>query len=175
MAGIEAQSPRLVTVKVGFGISGAISTLGFTRNGVDITEEPFFINVPGDENGGDDGPPIDVQWVGTLHRIRITLTKWDKAVSDKLTNRVQGNDTPGDLSGITPGDFMIGDGLHNRLILDANDATFDRNYRLAILRDNVEINKGTKFAELVLVYECHKPLFTGAPITKGIIYDRSVA
>lgn len=171
--GLQPHNAGAVTVKVGFGPTGPLSVLGFSRNGVDITEEPFFLNVPGDEQGGDDGPPIDVQFMGTVHRVRIQLTKWDKVVSDKLTNRIAGADTPGDFQNVVPGTFMLGELVFNRLVLDALNALFDRNYPIAILRDNTEINKGTKFAELTLVYECHENIDVPGPAV-GLLYDRVV-
>ena len=44
--------------------------LGYTRNGADTTKEAYWLDVPGDENGGDDGPPIDVQYLGEIARVR---------------------------------------------------------------------------------------------------------
>ena len=60
----------LVTVKI-TPYGGAQASLGYTRNGVDITFEGFFLDVMGDETGGDDGPPIDRQYLGEIARIRF--------------------------------------------------------------------------------------------------------
>ena len=59
----------LALIKISFGGSGYLE-LGYTRNGADITHEGFFLDVPGDENGGDEGPPIEIQFLGEIARVR---------------------------------------------------------------------------------------------------------
>jgi len=39
--------------------SNTYHLLGYTINGVEITHETFMSDVPGDQNGGDEGPPIE--------------------------------------------------------------------------------------------------------------------
>ncbi len=145
---------------VGIQVSGLASVvvegtlLGYTRNGVEIVHDAFYLDVPGDENGGDDGPPIDIQLLGEIDRIRCELTKWDNTVANVIRSRVK---TGGGIAGIVPntGVLMFGDALYFPLaIIPAYRLPF--NYAYAFPRSAVEENRGTKFATLVVEFECHK-------------------
>jgi len=127
----------------------SLSLLGYTRNGVEMTSEGYFLNVPGDQNGGDDGPPIDVQYLGETARIRVELTNWDPVVAAAIEARLQGGTggTPG-----TPGSLMSANA--HRLLIDTT--TGDRNYPRVFPRGATELNKGTRFSTLVFEFEAHE-------------------
>ena len=146
-------------VRVATGEDSALETLGYTRNGADITLESMFLDVPGDQNGGDDGPPIDVQYLGDIARVRLELTKWDEAVADKLLPRLRGGTagTPG-----APGTLMFQDSKSYRLLL--NSASEPRNFLRTFPRMPIEMNAGTKFTTLVIEFECHEN-------ENGILYN----
>ena len=126
--------------------------LGFTRNGADVTLEGFFIDIPGDAHGGDDGPPIDVQYLGELARVRVELTKYDVAVALPLYERF-----PASAAGvpvITPGSSLLfQDSQKRALVLSSASRTMT--FAAAFPRAPVEVNKGTKFSTLVCEFECH--------------------
>lgn len=125
--------------------------LGYSRNGIDVDEEAYFGDVPGDEHGGDAGPPIDIQFFGEIVRVRLELTKFDRAVFDNLRKRVQGS-TLGTMA--TSGTLMIADGKYCRLCLvSTNDP---RNFPIAIPRNVISMNEGTRFQTAVCEFECHK-------------------
>lgn len=144
-----------VTVKIDDGQGGGLQTLGYTRNGADETSEVHWLDVPGDQNGGDDGPPIEVQYMGEIRRVRLELTKWDTAVAALIKARVAGA-----TDGIpaTPGTMIFTQAKGFRLVLDGNGsvANLDQNYIACIPRMPIEVNKGTKYATLVCEFECHK-------------------
>ena len=130
------------------------SLLGYTRNGVEIVHDAFYLDVPGDENGGDDGPPIDVQLLGEIDRVRCEMTKWDQTVANTVRSRVK---TGSGIAGIVPatGVLMFADLLYFPLLVTpATQLPF--NYGYAFPRSAIEENRGTKFATLVVEFECHK-------------------
>lgn len=139
-------------------------SLGYTANAADVTREAFWLNVPGDENGGDDGPPIEIQFLGEIARIRLELTKWDIAVAAQIEARAQSftSGQPG-----TAGTLMFADTQYFRLLL--RTPTTPLNFPLAIPRGQIEINRGTKFSRLILEFECHKD---GSD--PGVLYNNSV-
>ncbi len=144
----------LIYIKVDYG--EGLKTLGFTRNGVQYTEESFWGDVPGDENGGDEGPPIEVQYFGEVHRIRCELTKYDPDVAAKVGGKVRGfsSGTPAD-----PGTLMFASTKYMRALFTGTPPAGDahtRNYPYAIPRMPIELNAGTKFATLVIEFEAHK-------------------
>ena len=146
---IQVSGPCLI--KLDSGNANALEDLGYSENGVRIEEEQFHSDVPGDQNGGDEGPPIDVQYFGEIHRLRMELSSWDAAVAAKILAKLKGG-TAGVLG--SAGSLMGAGGFYWRLILLT--ANLPRNYLRAFPRGQpVELNKGTKYSRLVLNVECH--------------------
>lgn len=143
---IQVPGPALVRINAGEGLED----LGYSINGVEVTPEVFMSDVPGDQNGGDEGPPIDVQYFGETARVRMDLSKWDSAVADKVFARL--STKVGGAIG-TPGS-LIAAGSHSfRLLILPTSAPM--NFLLAFPRAPIETNKGTKFARLTVEWECH--------------------
>lgn len=137
-------------VKVGTGSAGALESLGYTRNQADVVHQGFFANVPGDANGGDEGPPIDIQYLGEIAMVRLELTTWDKVVGEKVRARTRGG-TPGMIP--TAGLLMIAGGFYTRICLVAVNGTF--NFPIAIIRGATQFGVGTKFSTFVTEFEVH--------------------
>lgn len=143
--------PGACTVKVDTGSSHALETLGLTVGGVQIEEEIYTGEVKGDENGGEEGPPIDIQYFGEVHRVTLELNKTDMAVLAKVLPGLYGG-TEG-VTG-TPGSLLSAGGLYYRLLLAS--ALYPRNYLRAFLRGPAKsCNRSTKHAVQRLVFECH--------------------
>lgn len=155
----------LATIKVGTGSSGALEILGYTRNGADVSEEGFFVDVPGDENGGDSGPPIDIQYMGEMARVRIELTKFDTTILAKVMKRL--NDA-GKTSGAvgTVGKFIFLNSIGFRLCIDS--PADPHNFPLAVPRAPTQRNMGTRFTMKVLEFDCYKD-------SNGVIRNASVS
>ena len=149
-------------VLVQFGPNGSILDLGYTRNGADITLEGYFVDIPGDQNGGDDGPPVDVQYLGEIARVRTELTKYDVAVALDVYERF-----PKSAAGVplnTPGTTLLFENTNGReLILSSTNRTMT--FWEAFPRSPIELNKGTKFSTLVCEFECHQRSSTGKVYT----------
>jgi len=158
---IAVQVAGLATIK----IDGEI--LGYTRNGADITKEAFFLDVPGDEHGGDDGPPIEIQYLGELCRVRLEMTKYDNTVADAVRRRCK-DQTAGQpySNGVLAGELMFGDAQYVRLTIDCPRQP--RNFPVAVPRQPIELNRGTKYSTLICEFECHRNQST------GILYDANV-
>ena len=154
---VQVAGPCLV--KVGTGSAGSLETLGYTRQGADVRDQAFFVDVPGDQNGGDQGPPIDIQYMGEIARIRLELTKWDDAIAAKIRTRLLAGTegSPG-----TAGTLMFGDSKTVRVLLSTTMGPM--NFPRAFLRDPWEVNKGTKYSTLVVEFEAHKD-------STGVLYN----
>lgn len=133
-------------VKIDANRGDGLQSLGYTGNGASIREVDYTENVPGDQNGGDSGPPIDVQYFGSHHEIDLEFTNWDASVAAPLMAKVN-NGTAGVLP--IAGSLMLSGALYYRLVLTGYEP---RNYLYAFLRNGVEINKGTKFSRLRLQF-----------------------
>lgn len=149
-------------IYVGTGTAGALEALGYSANGVECIEEGFFLDVPGDQNGGDAGPPIDIQKMGDIHRVRMELTKFDSDIADKLASKLNGV-----LAGLTgtPGTLIAAGGYGYRLLI--NSTLRPRNYLFAIPRQPVVRNKGTRYTRLVIDWECHA--------VSGVVYNTTTS
>ena len=148
----------LALIRTAIG-GGALADFGYTQNGVQITTEGHSINVPGDENGGDDGPPIEIQYLGETARVRLEMTKWDTVVGNQLAARLAGG-APG-APGM-PGSLVFAGGKYFRLVIQTANLDKSWNFPCAVLtRTPIEINVGTKFSRLVCEFECYKHPLTG--------------
>lgn len=138
-------------IKIAAPAAGTLDTLGYTRDGAQITEHVMTGDVPGDENGGDQGPPIDVQYFGEMHLIRCLLTKYDETIADKIRAGLAGGTagTPG-----TSGSLYFQGTLAWRLLIHSTN--FPRNYTRVVFQEPKEINKGTKFSSLMIVGRAYK-------------------
>lgn len=126
----------------------ALEDFGYSANGIEIIEEPLELPVPGDENGGDEGIPIDIQYLLERHIIRMELTKFDSAVATRIGVKFKG-----DVAGVmgTIGRLFNGGSGTFRLLLTATALT--RNY-LAARPRNIEAIYGSKFTRLRVEWEC---------------------
>lgn len=133
------------------GAEGGVTTtsLGYSRNGVDVRIDGYYEDVPCDTDGGDRGPPADVNFMGESATIRLELTKWDSALAESITPRVNGA-----VAGVPagPGVLFGQDGKAFRLIVLPTTPGFD--FKRAIVRGAVEINKGSRYSTLVLEFQC---------------------
>lgn len=140
-----------VQIKTGTGSASALEALGYTINGARITSQPYFSDVPGDENGGNEGPPIDIQNFGQIDIIRLEMSKYDAAVWAKIVPFLKGG-TAGAVG--TVGTLVFSGSADFRVLLLGTN--FTRNYLRCIPRQPQDINCGAKFSTLLLEWECHK-------------------
>ena len=157
------QVDGLATIKIASPAAGSLETLGYTINGVEITEQVFTEEVKGDENGGDPGPPIDIQYLGEVHTIRMTLTKYDEAVLNKVRAGIAGG-TAGTIS--TSGTLYFQGTVAWRLLI--HSVNRPRNYINVVFQEPKEINKGTIHSKAIIVAKA----YYGAA---GVIYNATTS
>lgn len=136
-------------IYVDYGIG--LRLFGYTANGAEASFNGFWANVPGDQNGGDQGPPIDIQYFGETADIRLLMTKWDADIADMIAARVAGG-TAG--TPATAGSLVFGSGGSFRVVIASpNDPL---NFPRCIPRGAITINKGSQHSRLALEFEAHK-------------------
>lgn len=140
---VEIHVPGATLIQVGTGSAAALEDLGYTVNGVDIEEQNFYIDVHGDEHGGDAGPPIDIQWVGQLHILRMTLSKFDKTILDKIRPGLRGK-VLGEVLAADIGSLIFAGGFSYRVVLNSLTTAHERDYLQCVFRDPITANLGTK-------------------------------
>lgn len=146
--------------------TGALSKLGESLDMVDVEERIFTHNVPGDRYGGPQGPPIEQQFLGEIHVVRMELSRWDPAIFDQIRKRGCRDGLGSHASGEI-GRLML-QNRSMRLLL--NSATRPVNYPTAIPNSSIQYGKGTKFSSVSLQFECH---VTQQTDQKDILWDRT--
>lgn len=146
-------------IRIASPAAGSLEDLGYTMNGTEITEQVYTYPVMGDQNGGDAGPPIDVQYMGEIHIIRLLLTKYDEAVINKIRAGLAGGTagTPG-----TKGTLYFQQTSAWRLLV--NTTNRPRNYTRVIFSEPKEINKGTKHSQALVVARAYED-------ASGVLYN----
>ena len=154
---IQVDGPALI--KIASPAAGSLDSLGYTENGADIEEQLFPYNVVGDQNGGDAGPPIDIQYMGEMHRIRLLLTTYDEAILNKIRAGLAGGTagTPG-----TAGTLYFQDTKAFRLLIHTTNRP--RNYGRVVFTEAKSINKGTKHSKALVTALAYKD-------GSGVLYD----
>lgn len=160
------QVPGACLVKTNTGSTGALESLGYSINGVEVSEEMLTEDVPGDQNGGEGGPPVDIQDFGHIARIRMELSVWDFTVAGKIRGRLNAatssyTPTPGAGISPTPGTLIVANILHFRLLLLPTIAGDAMNFLAAVPREPYAINLGTKFARLIFEWIAYPPVGGG--------------
>lgn len=138
------------------GTSNALELLGYTRNGVEITDNGYFLDVHTDLDGGDDGPPSDSQYLGGTCTIRMEFTKYDDAVRAKIDTRLYGG-TSG--TNGAAGTLMIQGAKTFRVCIFTPTTPY--NFPICMLRDPIDLNKGTKYSTLVIIATAYRNSSTG--------------
>ena len=179
----------LVRVQIAYPAWGAVHELGVTTDSINITERQYFHDVPGDRNGGPQGPPVEVQKLGEVHNIQLRMSTWNKAEMQQLEEwyhdeNADGTSSPhrGSVKQWDVGEVVLAKrGI--RLLLETEDLNDTRNYWCCIMREPKSFAIGTKFTEQSLTFEAHRyPCVSSTQETagegkvalNGIIYDKTV-
>lgn len=171
---INVQKTGVITPKISappVAASSALTILGEATDMYDVQERAFYHNVPGDRNGGPQGPPIEVQDLGSIFVISFALSSFDPVEVDKIRQRAR--TTLGAIDQADIGNFLLLTGSF-RICLDPtpDDATATadvRNFWCCLARDPIGYNLGTKFQEMRFQFEAHKAPPTH--VKAGIIQD----
>ena len=150
---ISVQVAGLATIKMTLGEDNSLQTFGYTQDGANLTFQPFYQDVPGDENGGDAGPPIEKVWMGEIVQIQLDFTKWDFALESVLQKRLR--DKTNLLTVGTP----VGAGtltFPNAFTLIVSTPIRIYNFPRCVPESAFQLNVGTKFSRLSAAFTAYK-------------------
>ena len=157
----QVQRAKVTTIKVDMGGGEGLETLGYALDVPEHRDQAFHHDVPGDEHGGPQGPPIDVQLLGRVSHVRCEMSKYDATVAKRVQARLnaEGAGNWGTMDTADIGTLMIQDSKTFRVLLsNTNDP---RNFPICLCRQPVEIGVGTKFSTLIFEFEAHRNQSTG--------------
>jgi hypothetical protein len=138
-------------------VAGLSHPVGLQKLGeqMDMTEpehQVFLHNVPGDRNGGPEGPPIEIQWLGEIVKVKCDMSRWDPTVWD-FARKMGVKAAMGTILDADVGKLILA-GRAVRLILIS--ATRPINFPCAIIRNPYTYGMGTKFSRASIEFECHR-------------------
>lgn len=141
------------------GASNALEFLGWTAEGVTITERRLSAPVEADEFGGSKGVPVDYQLFGQQHVITAELAKFQPAVLAKLTRGYNPNVAPGNIG---VGMLLVCSAATFRVLLFGRN--FVRNYLQAVIEEPIDQSPiGAQYTKA-------KVVFTADPVG-DVMYD----
>jgi hypothetical protein len=134
------------------GAANALEFLGWTTNGASIEQLAFQTPVFSDENGGEQGPPVDYQMFGNQHRVSLELSKFQQSVLTKLDARYNPNTSNGNVG---VGMLLGCNSAVFRLLLWAPN--FVRNYVNTVLLEPIEESPiGAQYTRARCSFTCNK-------------------
>jgi hypothetical protein len=146
---------------------GNLKEIGQAEDQPTFDVRAFFHNVPGDANGGPQGPPIDVQFLGEIAIVRLAMSKWDPTNFDEIKKR-NAVATAGIILGTEVGTLML-DAKPIRILLSST--TRPINFPNCLMREAYSINMGTKYSTAIMQFEAHRVPGSNGLANEGILYD----
>lgn len=160
------QVPGPCEILVGTGSTAALEHLGWTVGGAEIEEQVKLAEVFGDQNGGEEGLPIEWQHLGCMDVVTLEFSKLDFTVAQKVSQRINpglssygGTIAAG--TSPTPGTLILATTSYYRLLLNPTNSTFIRNYLIGIPIDPITSNIGTRFQKRLQRWMCFPPVGGG--------------
>lgn len=139
--------------------SGNMNKLGESMDMLPFEQNHFTKEVPGDANGGPDGPPIEVQWLGITYTIRLELSKYDPALALWMETRGV-NATNGTILDSEIGKLMLANASSRLCIVSAVSGTVV-NFPTCLIREAISYSKGTKFETFSATIVAYRSQSTG--------------
>jgi len=159
-------------ISINTGTSGAWENLGYTADGVRVREEAIQLPVPGDENGGAEGVPIEFQHLAEQHFLTLELTRFDTAILQKLRSRFKSGITAGMTK--SPGTLVATD--YFRVLLQSDTVSGNhRRYLKAYATQPIEETIGTKYSRPMVVLQCLPFKYVVSSVNKYAIWDAVTA
>lgn len=142
----------LVNIQVAFPSEAAtLYHLGHATDQIDIQSRPYLIDVPGDRNGGPQGPPIEIQQIGQVYIISFVCSTVVLTTVNKLQSWWFA--TPGRVSQGEVGQFVMST-KYVRLLLQAPSSS--TNFVCCVPREPIRFGIGTKYSEYAFQFEAHR-------------------
>ena len=151
-----------------------------------IVTREFFNDVPGDSNGGPQGPPIERQVLGRIVQISINLSTWSQRVRYWVERQNSAYSTNGAIYDYEVGTpilqahrfrLLIVPARNNKLTAaapaDKSEDWFTFNFPTCLMSSPIECGQGSKFSSLSFTLEAHRgPAVDDA--SRGVLWNRDV-
>ena len=176
--------PASVEIKKRNPQTGALDAdytpIGINREAIPVIITPSVLDVPSDEFGGPEGTPADVQLMGAIANIQLSLTKFEIAELDRLIDGATWN-TPAD-DAVAPYEFLTKDAGQMPLLgafLRQNNFHFqlrlhsdykDMLFEFCFVRNGGAGAQGTRYSSYDLQVEAHMNFTTSSNAARNTLY-----
>lgn len=151
-----------------------------------IVTREFFNDVPGDSQGGPQGPPIERQVLGRIVQISINLSTWSQRVRYWVERQNSAYSVNGAVYDYEVGTPVLQYHRFRLLIVPARDNQmtaappadksedwFTFNFPTVLMSSPIECGQSSKFSSLSFTLEAHRtPAIDD--VKRGVIWDRDV-
>ena len=143
-----------------------LDILGTQMDDTQISVAPIFHDVPGDEQGGPQGQPIEKQHLGYRVTGSFSLSKWDPAVVRQIRQyalSAEGRVTAAEMGALMLRDrsirIVVSPTKVNAIPVGAQDAGADYffwNFPCCLVTSPIETGQGTKFSVARFSFEAYR-------------------
>ena len=179
--------PATVKIKKRNPESGALDAdftdIGINREAIPLIITPSVLDVPSDDWGGPEGVPADVQMLGAIANIQLSLTKFDIGQLDRMidgtTWTTSADDAP---SAGEPYEYLVKDAGQMPLLgsfIRQNNFMFQLKlesdykeilFEYCFVRNGGAVAQGTRYSSYDLQVEAHMNHTTSSLITRNTLY-----
>jgi hypothetical protein len=150
-------------VYVGTGNAGAYESLGWTEDGVRFAIRRFYNPVPGDQNGGAGGDPIDEQWLGKIVTGNLVMSRFDDAIWQKVERSLNDAGTNGAVADADIGKLMIQGGNFYKVKFVGETKYVE--FPCCLITENSEEGRGSKYTQILWGFKAKR--YQGTLYTKA--------
>lgn len=160
------------------------TTIGVNREAIPVIITPSVLDVPSDDFGGPEGVPADVQMLGAIANIQLSLTKFEIAEVDRLIDGTTWNTPADDVpaagepyeyltkdAGQMPllGSFVRQNNFFFHMVLhsDYKEMYFDQ----CFVRNGGAVAQGTRYSSYDLQIEAHMNYTTSSLAARNTLYN----
>lgn len=130
--------------------------LGESEDGIQVSEQYFWHDVPGDRYGGSSGPPTEKQFLGMMARFNLRMSRWDPAQLAKIENVGGLLSTNGLVPLASVGALTLATRGVRILLVCNRDSSQTRNYPCCIVSEPITVGKQSKYSTCGLGIEAHR-------------------
>jgi hypothetical protein len=179
--------PATVKIKKRNPETGALdqdfTNIGINREAIPLIITPSVLDVPSDDWGGPEGVPADVQMIGAIANIQLSLTKFEILELDKMIDGTTWTTAADDAPAAgEPYEYLIKDRGQMPLLgsfIRQNNFMFQLKlesdykeilFEYCFVRNGGAVAQGTRYSSYDLQVEAHMNHTTSSLITRNTLY-----
>lgn len=167
------QVPGLVYVYAALpGAWGTLLKLGESENGIMVNKSPHLGRVSGDRYGGNEGPPIEMQFFGLTAEFDLTLSRWAPTETAKLEKFGGLLTTAGTVPLSAVGGLLLRDRGIRVLLYCLRDPTLSINFPCCTWDKPIRSSRQTKYSTWGASVTAHRaPEGYWEDTVEGVVYN----